>query len=219
MLVHPWDAPLDDAEWRAWLGAGHDFGELIVPGRDRDLPVVVPTHFAYDGDRTVLLHMSRHNPVWDALAERPRALLTVIGDYAYVPAEWGAAPDTPPELGIPTSYYATVQLSCDARATEPAETLDILATQLAHFEPGGGYLLPDPEHDHFRRRLPAIRGLVLTVTAVRAKFKYGGNKTAEHREILADRLAARGGPGDPAAREHLLRRHLAAVDAAQPRPG
>jgi transcriptional regulator len=219
VLVHPWDAPLDDAEWRAWLGAGHDFGELIIPGQGRELPVVVPTHFVYDGDRTVRLHLARPNPAWDALAEQPRALLTVIGDYAYVPSGWGAAPGTPPELGVPTSYYATVQLSCDVRITDPAETLEILRTQLAHFEPAGGYLPPDPDHDHYRRRLPGIRGLVLTVTSVRAKFKYGGNKSAEHREILADRLAGRGGPADPEARAHLLRRHHAATDPAAPPPG
>jgi transcriptional regulator len=210
MLVHPWDAALDDAEWRAWLAAGHDFGELIAPGRDRDLPVVVPTHFVYDGDRTVLLHLARPNPIWAALEERPRALLTVIGDYTYIPAAWGAAPGTPPERGVPTSYYATVQLSCDVRVlADPAETLNVLSAQLRHFEPAGGYLPPDIDDDHYRRRLPGIWGIELTVTSVRAKFKYGGNKEAEHREILATRLAERGGPADAAAREHLLRRHHA----------
>jgi transcriptional regulator len=216
VLVHPWDAPLDDVEWRDWLGDGHDFGQLIAPGRDRDLPVVVPTHFGYDGDRTVRLHLARPNPVWEALAERPRALLTVVGDYAYVPSGWGAAPGTAPELGVPTSYYATVQLSCDAQVADPAETLEILRSQLRHFEPGGGYLPPSAEHDHYRRRLPAIRGIVLTITGVRAKFKYGGNKSAEHREILADRLAERDGPADAAARAHLLRRHHATEPSAPP---
>jgi transcriptional regulator len=206
VLVHPWDAALDDAEWRSWLAGGHDFGELIAPGRERDLPVVVPTHFVYDGDRTVRLHLARPNPVWEALDERPRAMLTVIGDYTYVPAEWGAAPGTDPQLGIPTSYYATVQLSCDVRIAEAAETAEILRQQMAHFEPNGRYLPVDAEHDHYRRRLPAIRGVVLTVTAVRTKFKYGGNKAAEHRALLAERLALRGGPADPAARAHLLRR-------------
>jgi transcriptional regulator len=218
MLVHPWDRPLDDAEWREWLGAGHDFGELIVPGRDRDLPVVVPAHFVYDGDRTVRLHLARPNPVWEALAERARVMLTVIGDYTYVPAAWGAAPGTAPELGVPTSYYATVQLACDARIADSAETLEILGVQLGHFEPAGGYLPPDPDHDHYQRRLPGIRGLVLTVTGVRAKFKYGGNKTPEHREVLAERLADRGGPSDDAARQHLLRRHAAGLRPPAP-PG
>ena len=50
---------------------------------------------------------------------------------------------------------------------------------------------------------------MLTVTGVRAKFKYGGNKEPEHREVLAERLAERDGPADARAREHLLRRHRA----------
>ena len=91
MLVHPWDAPLDDAEWREWLGR-HYFGQVIAPGDRRDVPVVVPTHFLFDGDRTVRLHLARPNPVWAALVERPRALLTVVDDYTYVPSAWGAEP-------------------------------------------------------------------------------------------------------------------------------
>ena len=209
MLVHPWDAPLDEAEWRDWLRR-HDFGQLIAPGRDRDLPVVVPTHFLYDGVLTVRLHLARPNPVWVALAERPRALLTVVDDYTYVPAAWGAAPGTPPEVGIPTSYYATVQLSCDARVVDdPGGKAEILRAQMAHFEPDGGYAVPSVDQEHVRRRLPGIRGIELTVTAVRAKFKYAGTKEPEHRELLARHLAERDGPRDAAARDHLLRRHRA----------
>ena len=209
MLVHPWDAPLDDAEWREWLGR-HDFGQVIAPGDRRDVPVVVPTHFLFDGDRTVRLHLARPNPVWAALQERPRALLTVVDDYTYVPSTWGAEPGTPPELGVPTSYYATVQLTCDVRVVDdPAEKAAILSGQLRHHEPSGGYAEPDPTQEHVRRRLPGIRGLVLTVTGVRAKFKYGGNKEPDHRELLAQRLAERDGSADARAREHLLRRHRA----------
>ena len=50
---------------------------------------------------------------------------------------------------------------------------------------------------------------MLTVTGVRAKFKYGGNKEPDHRELLAQRLAERDGSADARAREHLLRRHRA----------
>lgn len=215
MLVHPWDAPLDDDEWRSFV-LRHDFGQLIAPGDGRDLPVVVPTHFLYDGATTVRLHLARPNPVWAALAERPRGLLTVVDDYAYVPAGWQAEPGTPPELGIPTSYYATVQLACDVRVVDdPAEKAAILSAQMGHHEAAGGYREPEAEAEHVRRRLPGIRGVELTVTAVRAKFKYGGNKEPGHRELLAEHLAERGGPGDAAAREHLLRRHEA-VGRADP---
>lgn len=211
MLVHPWDAPLDDDEWRSFL-LRHDFGQLVAPGDGLDLPVVVPTHFLYDGATTVRLHLARPNPVWAALAERPRGLLTVVDDYTYVPSGWQAEPGTPPELGIPTSYYATVQLACDVRVVDdPVEKAAILSAQMAHFEPAGGYREPGAAEEHVRRRLPGIRGLELTVTSVRAKFKYGGNKEPGHRELLAQRLAERDGPADVAARAHLLRRHEAAT--------
>nr|BFE66265.1 FMN-binding negative transcriptional regulator [Dactylosporangium thailandense] len=202
MLVHPWDAPIDGSEWRQWLG-GHDFGQLIAPGRGRDLPVVVPTHFSFDGAEAVWLHLARANPVWAALQEHPRALLTVVGEYVYVPSDWNAKPGTDPRDGVPTSYYAAVQLSCDVRVIDdPAEKAALLHRQLAQFQPATerAPVLPSD------RNLPGIRGIELTVTAVAGKFKYGGNRTPEHRHELAARLAARNGPMDAGARDHLLRR-------------
>lgn len=205
MLVHPWDAALDD-EWREWLGR-NDFGQLIAAGRGRDVPVVVPTHFRYDGATTVELHLARPNPVWPAIEENPTVLLTVVGDYVYVPSTWGAAPETPPELGIATSYYATVQLTCAATIVDDdAAKAALLRRALARFQPEGGFLPVTEEADHYARRLPQIRGLRLDVTAVKAKFKYGGNKEPDHRAVIADRLAERAGPMDDAARDHLLRR-------------
>ncbi|HVF04027.1 MAG TPA: FMN-binding negative transcriptional regulator [Frankiaceae bacterium] len=206
MLVHPWDAPLDDAEWRGWL-ARHDFGQLIAAGRGRDVPVVVPTHFRYDGATTVELHLARPNPVWPAMAENPTVLLTVVGDYVYVPSTWGAAAGTPPERGIATSYYATVQLTCTATVVDDADDITaLLRRQLGAFQPEGGYAPVDAADVHYARLLPQIRGLRLDVTAVRGKFKYGGNKSAGHRAVIAGRLAERGGPLDAEARAHLLRR-------------
>jgi len=202
VLVHPWDAPDSDDEWRQWL-VGHDFGQLVAPGRGRDLPVVVPTHFSYDGAVTVRLHLARPNPVWPLLEEHPRALLTVIGEYVYVPSDWNANPGTDPLAGIPTSYYATVQLACDVRVIDdPAAKAALLQGQLAQFQPA----TPRAEVLAGDRNLPGIRGIELTVTAVQAKFKYGGNKTPEHRQDLAAHLAERAGPLDGAARAHLLRR-------------
>jgi len=115
VFIRRHDEPLSDEEWHAFL-AEHDFGELIVPGVGRDLPIVVPTHFIYDGDKTVLLHLAKPNPVWEALEERPRALLSVFGAYTYIPGHWNQD-----EYGVPTSYYAAVQLACDAEIVdEPA---------------------------------------------------------------------------------------------------
>jgi transcriptional regulator len=55
--------------------------------------------------------------------------------------------------------------------------------------------------------MPGIRGLRLTITGVNAKFKFGGNKTEEHRAEIALALQTRGGPMDSAARRRLLGRH------------
>ena len=202
MLIHPWDAALDDDEWRTWL-QDNDFGTLIASGRGRDVPVAVPTHFTYDGRSEVLLHLARPNPVWPAIEENPRVLLSVVGDVAYEPSDWKAVGDEDPALGIPTSYYAAVLLTCTATVLTGDELAEVLRVQLADFEPGSGVADPGVAH---RRRLSGIRGLRLAIEDVRAKFKYGGNADSPHRTQVADRLAARGRPGDEAARGHLLRR-------------
>jgi transcriptional regulator len=201
MLIHPWDAAQNEDEWKTWLGP-RDFGTLVAAGRDRSVPVVVPTHFVYDGDATVLLHLARPNPVWRAVDENPHVVLSVVDDVAFVPSGWKELDEDEPGHGIPTSYYAAVTLTCTAEVLTGDALLEVLRTQLAHFEPGSGVADPSVH----ARKLPGIRGLRLSVDAVAAKFKYGGNLDDAHRAQIADRLAERGRRGDAASREHLLRR-------------
>lgn len=208
MLIHPWDAATGAAEWRAWLST-RDIGTLIASGRGRDVPVVVPTHFVYEGvvgvegvgagRDTVVLHLARPNPLLVAVQENPKVVLAVSGDWAYIPAAWKATPGEDPALGIPTSYYAAVQLVCTATLLEGDELLEVLRTQLDHFEPGSG--VADPEVH--RRQLSGIRGLRLVVDEVQAKFKYGGNADDEHRAVVADNLRR---TGQQATLAQLLRR-------------
>jgi transcriptional regulator len=209
MLVHPWDAPNHDDEWRAVLQE-FSFGQLIAPGGpDRDLPVVVPTHFTFDGVSCVELHLAKPNPVWRALTERPRALLTVVTDYVYVTAAINAEGGDDPALGVPTSYYAAVQAAVDVEIVDdPAAKAAILARALAHFEPPDSRrVTPNLDLPSERRLIAGIRGLRLNITDVRAKFKYGGNKSVEHRAEIAEALQARDGPMDATARRRLLGRH------------
>jgi transcriptional regulator len=60
MLIHPWDEATRE-EWQGVL-ARVDFGQLVTAGHVDGYPVVVPTHFLYDGEDTVLLHLARPNP-------------------------------------------------------------------------------------------------------------------------------------------------------------
>src|SRR5205809_420834 len=202
MLIHKHDAALDDAEWRDFLKT-HDFGELIVPGAPtRDLPAVVPTHFIYDGDKTVLLHLARINPVWEAIAERPRGLLSVFGAYTYIPGHWNQD-----EYGVPTSYYAAVHLACDIEPVDDEAALaKILERQLGHFQPEGKHAPVEPGDNRYGKLLPQHRALRLNATDVRAKFKFGANRTIEHREAVAAKLAERDRPLDVEARTNLVRR-------------
>ena len=206
MLIHPWDAASRD-EWRTVLNE-FDFGQLIAPGgADRELPVVVPTHFIFDGESTIELHLARPNPVWAALAERPRALLTVVADFVYVPAAVNADTGDDPALGVPTSYYAAVQAEVDVEVVDdPVAKAAILARQLRHFEPDSTRVTPGIDVESDVRQMPGIRGLRLTITGVNAKFKFGGNKTREHRAEIAAALQTRNGPRDAAARRRLLSR-------------
>jgi len=205
VLVHPWDAPVDQDEIWDFVRS-HGFGHLIAPGRGRELPVVVPTQFLVvdaDGAPGVILHLARPNPVWAALEESPTVLLSVAGDWAYVPSAWKAVGEEDPALGIPTTYYAAAQIAGDATIVDDEEgKLDILRAQLTAYEPELSHADPAVH----TRRLSGIRGIRIAVREVAGKFKYGGNVDDEHRRAVADRLVERAGPGDAAAREHLRRR-------------
>jgi transcriptional regulator len=202
VLIHPWDAAASEAEWTEFV-RNQSFGHLIAAGRGRDVPVVVPTQFSLTSPDEVVLHLARPNPIWSALDENPAVVLSVAGDWAYVPSAWKAIGDEDPRLGVPTTYYAAVQLIADATVVDDLEEkAAILRIQLGDNEPGS--TAADPvEHG---RRLNTIRGLRLGVREVRAKFKYGGNADDVHRAKVADELGHRSGPGDTAALRHLQRR-------------
>jgi transcriptional regulator len=206
MLIHPWDAATR-GEWQALL-RHVDFGQLVTAGRVDGFPVIVPSHFVYDGHDQIWLHLARPNPVWTAIEQDPRVVFAVLADHTYVEAAWNADRDVPPEHGVPTSYYTSVQFRCRAQIVDDDEgKYAILTRQLRRMEPEDSPReAPSDRIETDRRQLAGIRGLRLTIESVPAKMKYGGNRTVEKRREIAAHLAERDGPGDRAAREHLLRR-------------
>ena len=206
MFVAPVDATLGEDEWRDFVAA-HPFGHLVARGGpDREFPVVVPTQFVLAGT-TVWLHLVRANPVFSALSEDPRVVLSVADDWAFVPSGWKAIGNEDPALGIPTTYYGAVQLLGEARVHDervaPGSVAEILRRQLSTFQPEEP--VADPAEVH-AAKLMGILGIEVRVSQVLAKFKYGGNVDAAHRRAVVAQLHARGGPGDEAAAEHVLRR-------------
>lgn len=192
MLIRPHDASAEEGQWRDFV-TSQGFGHFVVAGTS-DVPIVVPTQFVLLDDR-VIFHLAKPNPVFEALEATPRAVLSVAGDWAYIPGAWRALDDDP-SLGIPTTYYAAVQLTGDIAVTDdPDEIAAILRLQLDDVEPDGG--LQDPTVH--AKRFKAIRGITLSITDVRAKFKYGANASVESRASIVDKLRGRSGPGDIAA--------------------
>jgi transcriptional regulator len=207
MFVAPVDATLGEREWRTFVDE-HPFGHLIAPGdrSKRDLPVVVPTQFVLE-DRTVRLHLVRANPIFAALEENSRVLLSVAGDWAFIPSAWKAIGAEDPLLGIPTTYYGTVQLAGWATVHDerksPGSVAAILRRQLARLQ--ADTPVADPAEAHSEKIL-GILGISIAVDDVTAKFKYGGNVDEAHRRAVVDRLRHRDWPGDTAAAGHVLRR-------------
>lgn len=192
MLIRPHDAVTDEDQSRAFVAA-QGFGHLAVSATP--VPVVVPTQFVWVDDQ-VVLHLAGPNPIFAALEANPNAVLSVAGDWSYIPGAWKAIGDEDPSLGIPTTYYAAVQLSGAVEVVADAAGIaEILRIQLGDVEPDGGLQDPSVHANSLR----VIRGLRMSVTDVRAKFKYGGNADDAHREAVAERLRERGGPSDAIA--------------------
>jgi transcriptional regulator len=219
MLIHPWDAAREPAEWQAWLASSGRFGMLAVNSLDRALaPLVVPTHFTVDGEE-LLLHLARANPVWPHLEAAAEVRMTLIDDYAYIPGYWRAKVDEPEDDGVPTSYYTAVQSVCRPTVVDdPQGKTEILTAQLADMQPEGGHAAVAVDVPPYGRMLSGIRGVRLEVLRVEAKFKYDDDKPVEHRARVSEKLEHRGHRLDAAAATQQ-RRRLAAIGDWQPGRG
>ncbi len=202
MYIAAPDRTFGEHEWRPFVEK-QAFGHFIAPGAGLEYPAIAPTQFVLEGSE-VLVHFARPNPVLEALEANPRAVLSVAGDWAFIPSDWKAIGDEDPALGIPTTYYAAVQLKGHAEVrNDPATIADVLRRQLAAFQPS--IPVADPLVSH-AGKLHAIRAVVLSVEEVAAKFKYGGNVDRHHRQAVIDRLRARHRAGDFSAAAHTERR-------------
>lgn len=207
MLIHPWDAAADAAEWRDWLASTDRFGILAVNNVDpAQAPLMLPTHFTLSEDE-LLIHLARPNPVWAHLEPATEVRMAVIGDYAYIPTYWRAKAGGPDEDGVPTSYYSAVQFVCRPTIIDdPEGKAEILRAQLGDFQPEGRHADVAVGEDPYGRMLPGIRGVRLAVQRVEAKFKYDDANPVEHRERVIGHLQQRGHGLDAGAAAQQRRR-------------
>jgi hypothetical protein len=95
MLIHPWDAALDSAEWQDWLAATGRFGMLAVNNLDpARAPLVLPLHFLIGGRSLCIGSGSRVEKRADGVAagaRRWRARLS-RGPAGLRPTSWWRLP-------------------------------------------------------------------------------------------------------------------------------
>jgi transcriptional regulator len=192
MFIQPWDAALDEAEWRDWLATTDSFGVLVVNNLDpAQAPLALPTHFTL-AEGELLLHLARPNAVWPHLEASGEVRLALIGDYAYIPTYWRAKAGSPDEDGVPTSYYASVQFVCRPTIVDDrAGMAEILTAQLTDMQPEGHHAEVTADQPPYGRMLPGIRGIRLEILHVEAKFKYDDHSPVEHRERVIRHLDER----------------------------
>lgn len=192
MLIHPWDAALNDHEWRDWLATVENFGVLAVGNLDpSQAPLLLPLHFTAMNDE-LWFHLARPNPVWPHLEASTEVRLAVSGDHAYIPSYWRADPTTSKRDGVPTSYYASVQFVCSPTIIDdPHDKVEVLSAQLADLQPEGRHGDLAVDRGPYGRMLAGIRAARLAIAHVEAKFKYDDQKPPEHRSRVADELDAR----------------------------
>jgi transcriptional regulator len=207
MFIQPWDATIDEAEWRDWLSTTDWFGVLVVNNLDpAQAPLVLPTHFTL-AEGELLLHLARPNAVWPHLEASPEVRLALIGDYGYVPTYWRAKAGGPDEDGVPTSYSTSVQFVCrPSIVDEPAEKAEILTAQLTEMQPEGRHAEVAVNQAPYGRMLPGIRGIRLEILYVEAKFKYDDHSPVEHRERVIRYLHERQNGLDAGAATQQRRR-------------
>ena len=76
--------------------------------------------------------------MWPHLEAAAEVRLAVTGDYAYVPTYWRAKAGGPDEDGVPTSYYASVQLVCRPTVVDdPQGKAQVLAAAARRHAAGG----------------------------------------------------------------------------------
>ncbi len=142
----------------------------------------------------VWLHLVRVNPMFEALAENPRVVLSVAGDWAYIPSDWKAIGDEDPSLGIPTTYYGAVQLTgtatVHAEREAPGSVSGILRRQLRALQPE--VPVADPAEAH-GPKLNAILGISIAGGV-------GAGQVQVRRQRRSGAPAGRGGPAGTASR-------------------
>src|SRR5579859_6001461 len=157
----------------------HDYGfaALITQQPENEL---FATHmpFVLDTTRgpygTLLAHMARPNPQWQAFAGEQEALVIFQGPHTYISPSWYAD-----KLNVPTWNYAIVHAYGRPRIIEDNVAVYTLLQALtdsfeSQFEQP--WRLEDLPEDFVYKKIPGIVAFEMEITRLEGKFKMSQNR-------------------------------------------
>jgi transcriptional regulator len=187
----------------------HPLG-LLVTTDAQGAPVVNPIPFMLMPDRgplgTLVGHVARANPVWQARPGAPEALVVFQGPDGYISPN-GYASKAEHGKVVPTWNYAVVQARGPLVALDDAAAAHALVTQLTRRheasqpKPWGVGDAPD---DYIATMLRAIVCIEIPLTALVGKYKLSQNRSQPDRAGLMAALRA-----DEAPAAHTLAQWMA----------
>jgi transcriptional regulator len=154
--------------------------------------------FLLDADRgeygTLVGHVARANPVWQALAAGATSVAVFTGPQAYVSPNWYPSKHVHGKA-VPTWNYATVHAHGVPQAFDEPARLLALVTRLTQTHEAGQALpwqVADAPADYIASMLKAIVGIEIPVTRWVGKWKVSQNRPAADRQGVAAGLMEQG---------------------------
>ena len=159
-------------------------GELLV----NHIPMLLDADRGEHG--TLVGHVARANPVWQALTEGAASVAVFTGPQAYVSPNWYPSKHAA-HRQVPTWNYRVVHVHGRATLRDDEKFVRGVVGRLtrAHEQqaqgtaphPAGAWKMSDADPHYLQQMLSAIVGLEIQITRLEGKFKLGQNRSEEDR--------------------------------------
>ena len=178
------------------LVRAHPLGTWVVQHDGELLVNHIP--FLLDADRgehgTLVGHVARANPVWQALVGSQSSVVVFSGPQAYVSPNWYPSKREHGKA-VPTWNYAVVHAHGVPQAIDdPARVLEVVTrlTQVHEASQAQPWQVADAPADYLQSMLKAIVGIEIPVQRWVGKFKVSQNRPSADRLGVAAGLATLG---------------------------
>jgi transcriptional regulator len=151
---------------------------------------------------TLISHMARANPHWNAFEGAAPSMVVFMGPHAYISPAWYRSQET-----VPTWNYAVVHVTGTPRLITEMPGMRRIVTELVenHEAPLGHPW--DVGKATVEEELPGIVGFEIPIDRLEGKFKLNQNRSREDQESVAATLEK---SDDPSEREvaRMMRENL-----------